>query len=73
MTKAKNKIKNLTRDEAYKLGYKKGFGRALGVCIGFIDSEEANIIDKETTTQMRTYALQKLYLIWKNKKGRNVF
>jgi len=32
-----NKIKSLpNKEEAYKFGRKKGFGKALGLCIGFL-------------------------------------
>lgn len=47
--------------ESYKYGFERGFGKALGVCIGYlkrIDKGERNLDKIDIEEEMRVYALK---------------
>ena len=52
MTNRQNKIKKLaTREEVYKYGVMKGFGEALGLCIGFLRGKGKMSMETITKSQ----------------------
>jgi len=51
------KIDNIpNKEEAYKMGYRKGFGRALGLCISFMREYD---IDSFFIKEMKEYVLKR--------------
>lgn len=43
VTNRNKKVENMNSQEAYQYGIDKGFGRALGLCIGFVRNRNLDI------------------------------
>ena len=59
MTSMKNKIKNMTPEErkCYNLGYRKGFGRCLGLLINFTRKNNIKFECMEVLADIKDFML----------------